>query len=410
MKRADPSSESACAHEQVSCLNQYELVRKYRCVVCSQVMMCACDEPFGRRFVAHQLAIGCERETQAYIPVDLGFVPNVCPECRGLPPVPAPLAEGFGCTSKIKRYYWRELFFQQMLRQAEWNEAHTHASTEERKVVIAAIEAEALREIKARHATSPKYMFSEPSQAEVFERYDVEVEAVDVAYSDQPVKGAVIRLGDETVSPETYVSHLYQREGWSVMPLESTPFHALFGVMMWLLIQDGGDPLVRIVGFGDRHAYEANRKKRPIWTPLPDDFGGEGYAARRKEQIASHFELFPDDREGMLWLFDYWRPMSSDLRQYLWAHRESDVDRARRLIEVLAPAQIVSILRYLVADYWKHYLGWPDLLLQRGDEILLAEVKSSKDRLSANQKRWIADNHEHLRLPFRLVKLHRKTN
>ncbi len=68
----------------------------------------------------------------------------------------------------------------------------------------------------------------------------------------------------------------------------------------------------------------------------------------------------------MLWLFDYWRPMSSDLRQYLWAHRDSEVARARRLIEMLSPSQVVSILRYLVADYWGHYLGWPDLLLQRG--------------------------------------------
>src|SRR3546814_12658598 len=77
----------------------------------------------------------------------------------------------------------------------------------------------------------------------------------------------------------------------------------------------------------------------------PDDFGGRGYASRCKERIANHFGLFPEDREDMLWLFDYWRPMSSDLRQYLWAHREDDVNRARKLVGILAPSQIVSILR-----------------------------------------------------------------
>lgn len=397
-----------CLHEHVSCLNQYELIRKYRCDICRGVMICACDEAFGRRFLSHQLQQGRELELQIDVPVDLGFVPKVCPECRGLPPIPAPVAAGFGRTSKIKRYYWRELQFQEILRRVEWLETHPNASREEVLAAGATIEAEVLEQIKAQHATSPKYSFSEPSQDEVLKRYEVDVQAVGAIYSDRPAKGVVICLGDETVSPETYVTHLYQSQGWSAMPLESMPLHALFGVMMWLLIQDGGDPRVRMVGFGERNAYEMSGAKVPIWTLLPDDFGGRGYPKRRKKQIAKHFEVFPEDREGMLWLFDYWRPLSSDLRQYLWAHRETDVDRARKLVAALEPACIVSILRYLVSDYWRHYLGWPDLLLQRGDEVLLVEVKSSSDRLSGDQKRWIADNHEHLKLPFRLVKLHRR--
>lgn len=403
-------SKTSCPHTRVSCLNPYELIRKYRCDACSAVMMCACDESFGRRFLAHQLTVGRELQTQTDVPVDLGFVASTCPECRGLPALPTPLAESFGRTSKIRRYYWRELFFLTTPRQAEWAEANVDASSQEHNTAMAAIEAEALEEIKARHAAAPKYVFSEDSQAEVLHRYDVDVQAIDAIYSDQPAKGAMIVLGDETVSPEAYVSHLYQSQGWSVMPLESMPFHALFGVMMWLVIQDASDPLVQLVGFGDRHAYETSRKKVPIWTFLPDDFGSTAYAQRRQQQIARHLGRFPDDRDGMLWLFDYQRPMSSDLRQYLWAHREDDVDRARRLIEVLAPAQIVAILRYLVYAYWDRYLGWPDLLLHRDEEILLVEVKSSSDRLSTAQKEWIAGNHEHLRLPFRLVKLHRKAN
>jgi hypothetical protein len=397
-----------CAHERLSCLNQYELIRKYRCDGCGGVMICACDKEFGARFLSHQLKSGRELELQIDVPVDLGFVSKVCPECRGLPPIPAPVAAGFGRTSKIKRYYWRELYFLKTLRQAEWSEAHPSASPDELKVAHAAIEADILQEVKAKHASSPKYSFSEPSQEEILKRYEVDVQAIGAIYSEHPAKGALIRLGNEIVSPEAYVTHLYQSEGWSVMPLESVPLHALFGVMMWLLIQDGGDPRVRMIGFGDRHVYEASKSNVLIWTLLPDDFGGRGYAERRKKQIAEHFELFSENREDMLWQFDYWRTLSSDFRQYLWAHREVDVDRARLLLTLLKPSYVILILRYLVSDYWGHYLGWPDLLLVRDDEILLVEVKSSGDRLSNDQKRWIADNAEHLKLPFRLVKLHRK--
>jgi hypothetical protein len=34
-------------------------------------------------------------------------------------------------------------------------------------------------------------------------------------------------------------------------------------------------------------------------------------------------------------------------------------------------------------------------------------VKSSGDKLSDDQKRWIEDNHRRLKLPFKLVKIHK---
>ncbi len=74
-----PTSQPTCLHEQVSCLNQYELIRKYRCNACGGVMMCACNENFGRRFLVHQLTMGRELNTQTDVPVDLGFVPDTCP-------------------------------------------------------------------------------------------------------------------------------------------------------------------------------------------------------------------------------------------------------------------------------------------------------------------------------------------
>jgi hypothetical protein len=75
------------------------------------------------------------------------------------------------------------------------------------------------------------------------------------------------------------------------------------------------------------------------------------------------------------------------------------------------PAKIVKkILGYLVKNYWQHYIGWPDLILYKGDsdDILFAEVKSSNDKLSDEQKKWIEGNFKELELPFNLVKIHKK--
>lgn len=374
--------------------------------------MCACDEPFGQRFLAHQLTEGCELETQLRVPVTIGFQANICNGCRGLPLEPAPAAAIPGRTSKIKRFYWRELFFRETEAVANWEAEHPDASIEEAKAAHENIRREVLDEIKQLHASTPLYDMSEPSPADVLARCEVPIDSFYPDYVPAPERGAVVLLDGDVVSPETFVARHYEKLGWSTLELESRPLHALFGVMMWLLIQDGADPLNRMVSFGSRTAFEAGVSGDMIWTLLPDDFGTAGFGRRRKEAIDEHFEFSfkPDgaaDRGELLWLFDYWRFHSEQLRQYLWAHRDEDVDRARQLIEILPPETILTILRYLVEDYWGHYLGWPDLLIWRGDEFLFIEVKSSSDRLSGDQMRWIVDNFEQLSLPFRVAKLHR---
>jgi hypothetical protein len=100
-----------CAHRSVSCLNEFEFIRKYRCADCGGVMMCACDADVGRAFLPHQLEEGSDYGTRARVRVNLGFLPAACRECRGLPREAHPAAEIHGRTSKIKRYYWREIWF-----------------------------------------------------------------------------------------------------------------------------------------------------------------------------------------------------------------------------------------------------------------------------------------------------------
>ena len=404
-------NQSSCEHSRVGCLNQYELIRKYRCADCDGVMMCACDEVFGRRFLAHQLENGVELETQACVRVTLCFQTNICNACRGLPLVAAPVAATAGRTSKIKRFYWRELFFAETERTADWKAANPNAPLVEIQSAERRIAKEVLDEMKALHVTAPKYNTREPSQSEILERFTVEVDAFHPEYAAAPERGAVVIWEGEIVSPETFTTRQYEALGWSVMPLESAPLHALFGVMMWLLIEDPGDQKSRMVQFGSRTAFEAGEEAPVITMHLPEDFGTSGYGSRRVREIEKHLAfLSPDgtpDRDALLDLFDYWRDPSERLRQYVWAHRVSDVNRGRRLIEVLPAETTIAILRYLVDNYWGRYVGWPDLLMWQDVTFMMVEVKSSSDKLSAEQMRWIADNHDILKVPFRIVKLHR---
>jgi hypothetical protein len=401
-----------CSHHQLTCLNEHELVRKYRCDACRAVMMCACDEGFGRRFLAHQLDEGVELDTQERIAVTAGFQEHVCNECRGLPLIPAPAAATPGRTTKIKRFYWRELFFGETERVADWEEANPDASAEDLAFARKRIRNEVVAELKALHASAPKYDTREPSQSEILARCAVGIDDFKADYVEASKKGALILSEGAVVSAESFAAGRYEAQGWSVLPLESVPFHALFGVMMWLLIGDPRDPKNRMAGFGSRTAFEGGVEAPPIFTMLPEDFGTPGYGRRRAARIDDHFALMVPDGIAetgcLLDLFDYLRSPSENLRQYLWAHRDADVDRARRLIEILPAATIIEILRYLVEDYWGRYVGWPDLLLWRADAFMMIEVKSSSDRLSVDQMRWISDNHEILKLPFRLAKLHRR--
>jgi hypothetical protein len=58
-----------------------------------------------------------------------------------------------------------------------------------------------------------------------------------------------------------------------------------------------------------------------------------------------------------------------------------------------------------VDAYWDRYCGWPDLFVYKNQDFFFAEVKSAGDELSKSQKQWIHGNREHLRLPFKLVKV-----
>ncbi|MBR7839317.1 VRR-NUC domain-containing protein [Actinospica durhamensis] len=145
-----------------------------------------------------------------------------------------------------------------------------------------------------------------------------------------------------------------------------------------------------------------------IWTLLPEDFGRQAHADRRRAALDAHLDLLGVQAQGLLWAFDYWLEPSRPLRQYLWAYTPEDEQRARTIITVLSAQQIKSVLRWLAEPYWDHYVGWPDLLTWRSTpdgarDALFVEVKSSSDQLSDDQKTWIRGNKDRLGLDFKLV-------
>jgi len=374
-------------------------------------MMCACDEAFGRRFLPHQLDRGVELDTQARVPVTCGFLPVVCRECRGQPPIAYPSAERFGRTTKIQRYYWREIFFETTRRMQALRDLRQDPSSPLGEIDQSdewkQIERIVIAEFKEQHRRTPKYRFDEPPQSQVLA--DAGIQTIDVKATFVKTEDRKVRLqqSGDLVTAEEFAARHYQAEGFDVLVTESVPFHAMFVVFLYILLQDPFDPQGEMIGFGDRTAFEERTKGGEIWTHLPSDFGSPTYMDRRQEAIDEHFGLLVEDRDELLWAFDYWTDGSHDLRQYLWAHRPQDLETARRLVEVLSPHHIRSILRHLLEDYWHRYLGWPDLLVHNEGEFFFVEVKAGRDKLSSDQKNWIRNNTLHLQLPFQLFKIHR---
>ena len=401
-----------CKHINIDLLNPYEYIRKYRCNDCGNVMMCDCDENFARKYLPHQIREATELESKERVPVTIGFQKNICDKCRGLPEKAYPVAEIYGRGSKVQRYYWREIAFETIKRFENWSRKEGYSDWLEamlaHKDVHKETERKVVKEINELHKRMPKYKYEEESQNEILSKYSVEVNKLDGVYVKTPDRKVSILSGKKICSAEEYVQRYLNDLGFKVLVTESVPFHVIFGVFMWSLIQDPADMLNRLASFGDRNSFEKGTEGKLISTFLPEDFGSPGYYQRRKEAIKAHLESIPEDKDELFWTFDYQIDHSNDFRQYLWAHRQSDIETAKRLLSILPPRIIKRILMFLIQDYYQRYLGWPDMLVFRDEQFFFAEIKSSKDKLRGDQKNWIRNNALYLQLPFKVYKIHKK--
>jgi hypothetical protein len=151
------------------------------------------------------------------------------------------------------------------------------------------------------------------------QKYDVEVLSLEGSYLRTDARRAVIRDGDETCSVEEYVCRHFRRRGYSAVRVENDPIFALFGVLMWPVIQDPSDPRRRSVGVFDRRAVDAGMKI--AWTHRPSDFGKPEYGVRRAKAIEKHLSAIICEPQELRQLFDLWLGPSDELGLYLGGRR-----------------------------------------------------------------------------------------
>jgi VRR-NUC domain len=423
-----PHPNDSCEHPNRSLLSPWELLRKYVCTDCSAVMTCACDHEIAAFILPHQAMRGRDQHTGDYVAVTHPLTSHVCHECRGEKLPVYPRAAHRGSASLVHRYYWHEIerateleflawckarglpLFDQGNRPLFFQHRREHAGEYDE------IQHSVVERIRAAHQKNPKYDFTRPSDTDVIKACNVTVESVEACYltpSAGPVQVLHLDVTDpsQAVQVEEFVARRLRARGREVMFCESRPFQALYGSLMWLWAQSPSDPRLRVCMFGGRDGVGADERGL-IWTQLPHDFGSPAHARRRKEALKSHVGMLPADTAEMLWAYDYWQEPSRPLRQYLWAYTDEDEQRGRTLIQILGARCVKMIMRYLAEAYWDRYLGWPDLVSWREtadgpQDAEFIEVKSSSDKLSDDQRAWIRDNHDHLQLPFRIVKVHR---
>ncbi len=394
-----------CNHEEIELLNPYEIVWKYRCKKCKEVFMCSCEEDVARFYVPHQLDKGCNLETQERIPVTLGFVDNICDSCRGNKKKPFPKAPMMGATSKIRRYYWKEILYIKIRKTIEFaknNNCDSYdAVLKKYPEKIEQFENEALNEIKELHAKHPLYEYEDISQQEIIEKYNIDMIEFEANYIKSEEKKVIIEYKNEKYNVEEFIRRKYEEKGFKTLILESIPFHVLFATIFNNIIQNIDDEKVRRTSFGDRE-YRGIM----ISALLPSDFGTSGYYKRKREIIDNFLKKFTS-KELLIEEFtqNLNNPISENLRQYLWAIDIEKIEIARKLLDIIDHNIMKNILLYLIKDYWKNYCGWPDLICYTDEKVLFVEVKSSTDKLSEDQKNWIEGNYKELSIDFEIAKV-----
>ena len=378
----------ACNHSSVRCVNQYELIRKYCCEACGGIMMCACEEDFGGRYLPHQLRQAAVPGTHERVPVTLGFVSRVCNTCRGLPEPASPKSDRRG--KKIERYYWREISFAMIPRLAEWAQENGYTKwlevSAQRKDIYRSFHQEAVEEMKRLHSRAPKYVYQDESDASLLTKHSVEVVHLRPS-GTRGSNGWIFKVGDKWVDSANEVASLhFAQQGYKAFPTESRPFHVLFGTLVWPVVQDPTDPKVRKVGIGRKLPSGEWKNLGLMWTPLPSDFGSRSYAERRAVALSAHFATLEQSKSDLPGLFNRWLEPSSDLRCYISAHLSGDMSKARELLTILSSDATLRILKYLTDDHWRRHCGWPDFLFHREADFFFGEVKFSDHGLTEYQK------------------------
>lgn len=385
-----------CQHDRRRCLNEYDTYRKYLCLDCGMVYMCACEEELARQFLPHQLHEGREDGTRKRYPV-AGFAPGLCPACRNEDQPPHPMAAVRGRKGKIERFYWREITKTYHAFARAWlieNSEHASDILEFQKRfpdTAKDLRKRARQHWQREHKSKPKYDLSEPTQQDLHDDVDVPESVVHAPYGQ--VQRADQRLGKwqnsagELVSAEAIAKDYYWSQGWTSYDCERKLISVLYGTFCFPVVQALDDPLI-IVGY--RNSTRGWTKAKPdtglIAIPLPQDFGSPVHFQRRSSEYSRLFSCLRG--ECLSDLFEEWLEPSKNLRDYLWVNEDAAVTLARKALRVIPVADILGWIEWAAGDFWQRQPGWPDLFLVRDTSFRFVEVKSPLDKLSQEQLRW----------------------
>ena len=405
-----------CTHRQVTCLNEYETIRKYRCGECGGVFMCACEREWALAFLPHQTRSGSEFGTRLRVPV-LGFAPSLCRECRAEPPQCYPVAAIYGRKGKIERFYWREIRRDTYLAMLAHLEARGDTVTDvfDFKKRFPGVEDQLERAAKKawqdRHRRTPKYDTREQTEAGFLARVSVPTRQLLADYVQIPYRGRVEgkwRANDgQLASAERFAAEVLKTGGYRVLPCERKLISVWVATFFANAILDPSDPLQQVVMRGSTRNWKRGRAAPQIRFRLPADFGSAQYYLRRKAEFDRALDAV-SEMTDLSAEFDRQTEQAQLLRDYLWV-ADADVDPlARNALTIIPRETVVAALRWAIGSFWNRQPGWPDLFAWNDREYRFFEVKSPHDELSLEQMRWFEWAIREANIPCEIIRLKRR--
>lgn len=368
--------EESCPHLKWLIVQPWELLRKYRCSACDAIAMCECDQEFARRLPHQANSTRPDGSSPARIPVTHGFLPTLCPTCRGEKETAFPTADGYGSPSRLERYYWREIAKAAFLKQEGDGFPPAEAWLE------------AKHEIEAEHRRRPRYEIEAHERGSV--PSDIRVIVISAPYAKDSRGHGRWLDGGQLVSVEQLASARLSAEGWEIRPCERALPASLYATFMLPVLVNTRPAPSDTACFGAR---DWSGRMIPLGLLNPSC-----------EQLLAHIETIDQDHFDL----DVAWVASAAYREYLWV-REPDCREIVDWFLQLAPHKLVTILKYLASGFWNGISGWPDLIGRRNRELHFFEVKSPGDRPSEDQIRWFSDNKRDLGLAASLVKVRRES-
>jgi hypothetical protein len=406
-----------CLHHNVTCLNQYETIRKYRCVDCDGVFMCACEQEWALTFLPHQTRAGLEAGTGLRLVV-LDFAPDLCSECRGETPQCFPVAAIYGRKGKIERFYWREIrrdtYLAMLAYLKERGETVTNVFDFQKR--FPGVEEELGRAAKRawqnQHRKSPKYDTREQTEAAFLARVSVPTHEVLAEYVQISHRGQLVgkwRADDgQHVSAEKLVAGVLATQGYRVLSCERRLISVLVATFLVDVVQDPSDPRQQLVMRGSTRNWKRGKATPRITFRLPADFGSAQYYLRRKTQFDYALEALGKVMD-LSAEFDSRADRSRSLRDYLWVVDDDAELLTQSALAIMSRETVIAALRWTIASFWARQPGWPDLFAWNDLGYHFCEVKSPHDELSLEQMRWFEWAVDNAHLPCKIARVKPRT-